>query len=123
MLTVSDVCVPISRLAECVEETKQDIVRSALTAPIAGHVGDGNFHAGLAVKMNDPTEVTNAKAFLDRLAERALAMEGTCTGEHGIGQGKKHFMEREYGSPAVALMRTLKRAVDPANILNPGKIV
>jgi D-lactate dehydrogenase (cytochrome) len=123
MLTVSDVCVPISRLAECVDETKRDIVRSGLTAPIAGHVGDGNFHAGLAVKMDDPAEVTNGKAFLDRLAERALAMEGTCTGEHGIGQGKKHFMEAEHGASAVALMRTLKRTIDPDNIMNPGKIV
>ena len=110
-------------LAECVDETKRDIVRNGLTAPIAGHVGDGNFHAGLAVKMDDPTEVTNAKAFLDRLAERALAMEGTCTGEHGIGQGKKHFMEPEHGAPAVALMRTLKQAIDPFSIMNPGKIV
>ena len=123
MLTVSDVCVPISRLAECVDETKRDIVRNGLIAPIAGHVGDGNFHAGLAVKMDDPAEITNARAFLDRLAERALAMEGTCTGEHGVGQGKKHFMEAEHGASAVALMRTLKRAIDPNGIMNPGKIV
>src|SRR4029078_4442050 len=123
MLTVSDVCVPISRLAECVDETKRDIVRSGLTAPIAGHVGDGNFPAGVAVKMDDPTEVTNAKAFLDRVAERALAMEGTCTGEHGIGQGKKHFIESEHGNACGDAMRAIKRALDPDGIMNPGKIV
>ena len=122
-LTTTDVCVPISRLAECVEETKRDIVASGLIAPIAGHVGDGNFHAGIAVKMDDPAEIENARHFLDRLARRALAMEGTCTGEHGVGQGKKKFMEAEHGAGAVELMRVLKRAVDPAAIMNPGKIV
>jgi D-lactate dehydrogenase (cytochrome) len=122
-LTVTDVCVPISRLAECVTETKRDIEQNGLTAPIAGHVGDGNFHCGLAVRMDDPQEVENARLFLDRLAVRALAMEGTCTGEHGVGQGKKGFMEPEHGAGAVALMRALKGAVDPQDIMNPGKIV
>jgi D-lactate dehydrogenase (cytochrome) len=122
-VAVSDVCVPISRLAECVMETKRDIERSGIIAPIVGHVGDGNFHACPLVKMDDPEEVANATAFMERVAERALAMEGTCSGEHGIGQGKKHFMEPEHGAPAIALMRTLKRAIDPDNIMNPGKIV
>jgi D-lactate dehydrogenase (cytochrome) len=122
-VAVSDVCVPISRLAECVMETKTDIARSGIVAPIVGHVGDGNFHASVLVKMDDPEEVRNAQAFMDRIAERALAMEGTCTGEHGIGQGKKHFMTAEFGDAGVALMRALKRAVDPAGIMNPGKIV
>ncbi len=122
-LAVTDVCVPISRLAECVTETKRDIERNGLIAPIAGHVGDGNFHAGVAVMMDDPVEVAKARAFVDRLAERAIAMDGTCTGEHGIGQGKKRFLEPELGPSAVALMRALKHAIDPGNIMNPGKIV
>ena len=122
-VAVSDVCVPISRLAECVTETKRDIERSGIIAPIVGHVGDGNFHACPLVKMDDQQEVENAKAFMERMAERALTMEGTCTGEHGIGQGKKHFMDAEFGAAGVTLMRTLKQAIDPGNIINPGKIV
>lgn len=122
-VAVSDVCVPISRLAECVVETKQDIQKSGILAPIVGHVGDGNFHACPLVRMDDPKEVTAVEAFMERLAERAIAMEGTCTGEHGIGQGKRHFMEAEHGGPAVALMRTLKHAIDPDCIMNPGKII
>lgn len=120
---VSDVCVPISRLADCVIETKRDIDRSGIIAPIVGHVGDGNFHAAVLVKMDDPEEAQVAIAFMDRLAERALTMEGTCTGEHGIGQGKKHFMEPEFGPVAISVMRALKHAVDPDNIMNPGKII
>jgi D-lactate dehydrogenase (cytochrome) len=122
-VAVSDVCVPISRLAECVTETKRDIQEHGLLAPVVGHVGDGNFHAAVLVKMDDPQEVGNAKAFMERLSERALAMDGTCTGEHGIGQGKRHFMEPEHGIVAVTLMRALKHAVDPDNIMNPGKII
>ena len=122
-VVVTDVCVPISRLAECVTETKRDIERSGIVAPIVGHVGDGNFHASVLVMMDDAEEVARAKAFIDRVAERALAMEGTCTGEHGIGQGKKHFMEPEHGGTAVEAMRAIKHALDPRNIMNPGKIV
>lgn len=122
-VVVTDVCVPISRLAECVTETKQDIERSGLVAPIVGHVGDGNFHASVLVMMEDLQEVATAKAFVERVAARALAMEGTCTGEHGIGQGKKHFMEPEHGSAAIGVMRAIKCAIDPANIMNPAKIV
>jgi D-lactate dehydrogenase (cytochrome) len=119
----TDVCVPISRLAECVTETKRDIEVSGLIAPIVGHAGDGNFHAGIAVMMEDAVEVDRTRAFLDRLAERSLAMEGTCTGEHGTGQGKKHFLEPEHGAAAVEAMRAIKHALDPSNIMNPGKIV
>jgi D-lactate dehydrogenase (cytochrome) len=121
-VVVTDVCVPISRLAECVAETKRDIEASEIVAPIVGHVGDGNFHVSPLVMMDDLDEVSRAKAFIDRLTERALAMEGTCTGEHGIGQGKKRFLEAEHGSAAVAAMRSIKHALDPLGIMNPGKI-
>ena len=119
----TDVCVPISRLAECVEETKRDIAASGLIAPIVGHVGDGNFHVQPLVNTEDPAEVEACEVFVDRLVRRALAMEGTCTGEHGVGQKKMKYLEIEHGRPALDLMRTLKRAIDPQNIMNPGKIV
>ncbi|UZF94443.1 FAD-binding oxidoreductase [Bosea sp. NBC_00550] len=119
----TDVCVPISQLAECVEETKRDIEASGLIAPIAGHVGDGNFHTQPLVDLNDAGEVERAQGFIDRLVKRALAMGGTCTGEHGVGQKKMKYLEQEHGPEALAVMRTLKRALDPQNILNPGKIV
>lgn len=119
---VTDVCVPISRLAECVAETKRDIEHSGIVAPIVGHIGDGNFHTSPLVMLDDADEVKNAKAFADRLTERALAMEGTCTGEHGIGEGKKHFMTAEHGKDGVAAMRAIKHALDPHNIMNPCKI-
>jgi D-lactate dehydrogenase (cytochrome) len=119
----TDVCVPISRLAECVDETKRDIEASGLISPIAGHVGDGNFHAMPLIIMDDPDEVARAKGFLERLVHRALAMEGTCTGEHGVGQAKMKYLEAEHGPEALNLMRSLKRAIDPHNIMNPGKIV
>jgi D-lactate dehydrogenase (cytochrome) len=122
-IVATDVCVPISRLAECVVETQRDIAESRLLAPIVGHVGDGNFHLTLLVDMDDADEVARAKALSQRLVERALAMDGTCTGEHGIGQGKMKYMEAEFGEPALATMRSLKRALDPLDILNPGKIV
>jgi D-lactate dehydrogenase (cytochrome) len=118
-VVVSDLCVPISRLAECVLETKRDIDRSNLIAPIVGHVGDGNFHSSVLAMMNDPDEVARSKALL----ERSLAMDGTCTGEHGIGEGKKHFMVAEHGQSAINLMAAIKHAIDPNNIMNPGKIV
>lgn len=119
---VTDVCVPISRLAECVVETKDDIARSGLVAPIVGHAGDGNFHCTVLVMMDDKEEVARARGFTERLAERALMMEGTCTGEHAIGQGKKHFLEAEHGAIAVDAMRAIKCALDPGGIMNPGKI-
>jgi D-lactate dehydrogenase (cytochrome) len=119
----TDVCVPISRLAECVDETKRDIQEIGLIAPIVGHVGDGNFHVQPLVDMDNPAEVAACEAFVDRLVKRALAMEGTCTGEHGVGQKKMKYLEIEHGPAALALMRVLKQAVDPHNIMNPGKIV
>jgi D-lactate dehydrogenase (cytochrome) len=119
----TDVCVPISRLADCVTETQRDIADSRLVAPILGHVGDGNFHLSLLVDLGDADEVGRAKALLERLVARALAMDGTCTGEHGVGQGKMKYLKAEHGEPALAVMRALKQALDPRDILNPGKIV
>jgi D-lactate dehydrogenase (cytochrome) len=119
----TDVCVPISRLAECVEETQRDIAEMGLLAPIVGHVGDGNFHCLPLVDTDDPKEVATVQAFIDRLVKRAIAMNGTSTGEHGVGQKKMKYLEAEHGAPAVELMRTLKRAIDPQNIMNPGKII
>ncbi len=118
----TDVCVPISRLAECILETRKDIDESGLLIPIVGHVGDGNFHLVVLIDPDDPVECDKIERLNDRLVYRALAMEGTCTGEHGVGLGKMKFLEAEHG-PAVALMRTLKKAIDPFNLMNPGKIV
>ena len=119
----SDVCVPISRLAECVTETQRDIAESNLLGPIVGHVGDGNFHVGILVDLDDSDEIARVEAFLERLVDRALAMDGTCTGEHGVGQGKMKYLLAEHGEPALAAMRAIKKALDPLDILNPGKIV
>jgi D-lactate dehydrogenase (cytochrome) len=119
----TDVCVPISRLAECVTQTQREIAAHGLVAPILGHVGDGNFHLTLLVDMADPAEVKAAKILCERLVERALAMDGTCTGEHGVGQGKMKYLAGELGGPALAAMAAVKRALDPNNIMNPGKIV
>ncbi len=118
----TDVCVPISNLAGCVKETQADIERLNLLAPIVGHVGDGNFHTLPLVDLNDENEVRRAKLFCERLVARALAFEGTCTGEHGIGQGKKSYLVAEAGI-GVDMMRAIKQALDPHNILNPGKII
>jgi D-lactate dehydrogenase (cytochrome) len=119
----TDVCVPISRLAECVTQTQREIAAHGLVAPVLGHVGDGNFHLTLLVDMADPAEVKAAKILCERLVERALAMDGTCTGEHGVGQGKMKYLAGELGGPALAAMAAVKRALDPNNIMNPGKIV
>jgi D-lactate dehydrogenase (cytochrome) len=121
-IVATDVCVPISRLAECVVETQRDIAASRLTAPIVGHVGDGNFHLTLLVNMDDADEVKRAQALSQRLVDRSLAMDGTCTGEHGVGQGKMKYLLAEHGAPALAAMRAIKTALDPLDILNPGKI-
>ncbi len=117
----TDVCVPISRLAECIAETEADIAATGLVAPIVGHVGDGNFHVLVLMDMNDPAEIGRAEGFVERLNARAIAMDGTCTGEHGIGQGKMAFLEREHGA-GVGVMRAIKAALDPLNIMNPGKM-
>jgi D-lactate dehydrogenase (cytochrome) len=122
-MIATDVCVPVSRLAECVLATKRDIEAMGLIAPIVGHVGDGNFHTSLMVMADDPAEMRQAEAFLERLVDRTLAMDGTCTGEHGIGQGKRKFMLAEHGEVAVELMRTIKQAIDPFHIMNPGKVL
>ncbi len=118
----TDVCVPISRLAECLAETMEDIRASGLSAPIVGHVGDGNFHTMPMVDMSNPKEIAAAELLIEKMAKRAIAMEGTCTGEHGVGQGKVKYMKAEHG-PALATMRAIKQALDPENILNPGKIL
>ncbi|WP_084421803.1 FAD-binding oxidoreductase [Henriciella litoralis] len=118
---VTDVCVPISRLADAVVETKADLETSGLVAPLVGHVGDGNFHLFLLVDPDDSKELERAHALHDRLVERAISMGGTCTGEHGIGTGKQKFLELEHASGLPA-MRAIKQALDPANIFNPGKI-
>ena len=119
---VTDVCVPISRLAECIVDTQADIEATGLTAPIVGHVGDGNFHVLIVVDPADSLEIEQARAFNDRLVSRALALEGTCTGEHGIGIGKQSKLIDELGEETVNVMRRIKQALDPLNILNPGKI-
>ena len=119
----TDVCVPISRLAECVVESQRDIAASGLLAPIVGHVGDGNFHLSLLVDVDDADEMERAEHLLHRLAERAIAMDGTCTGEHGVGQGKMKYLAAEHGEVALGAMRAIKRALDPDNIMNPGKII
>ena len=117
----TDVCVPISRLAECIAETEKDIEAMGLIAPIVGHVGDGNFHVLVLIKVEDPKEIELAETFVARLNDRAIAMDGTCTGEHGIGQGKMAFLKRELGD-TVDFMRMVKQALDPKNIMNPGKV-
>lgn len=118
----TDVCVPISRLADCIAETEKDLAQSRLIAPVVGHVGDGNFHLLLLLDTDDASEMARAEEFMDRLVKRALAMEGTCTGEHGIGQGKMKYLPMELGE-ATDYMRMIKKALDPDNIMNPGKIL
>ena len=120
-LWATDVCVPISRLAECIMETQKDIAASFLPAPIVGHAGDGNFHVGFVIYPNDPMEMAEAERLNERLVSRALSLDGTCTGEHGIGCGKIDFLIAEHGE-AVNVMRAIKQALDPDNIMNPGKI-
>jgi len=117
----TDVCVPISRLADCVRETQADIAAEGILAPVVGHAGDGNFHLLVLFDKDKPGEIEKIEAFTARLAERAIAMGGTSTGEHGVGQGKKRVVGKELGS-AIAMMRAIKQALDPDNIFNPGKI-
>ena len=119
----TDVCVPISRLAECVVATQRDIAEFKLLAPIVGHVGDGNFHVSVLFDPNDAEEIGRAKRFNERLVERAMAMEGTCTGEHGVGQGKMRYLATEHGEATLAAMRAIKQALDPLGVMNPGKIL
>jgi D-lactate dehydrogenase (cytochrome) len=120
---VTDVCVPISRLAECISTVKRDIAEAGLLAPLVGHVGDGNFHLIFLVDLDDEGELARAKAVNRRMVDKALALGGTCTGEHGVGFGKIGYLEAEHGAVAVQTMRAIKQALDPDNIMNPGKIV
>jgi D-lactate dehydrogenase (cytochrome) len=119
----TDVCVPISRLAECILETRKDIDERGIITPIVGHVGDGNFHLVFVVDPNNPEEMETARDVNQRMVIRALEMGGTCTGEHGIGYGKIEFLKAEHGMEAVSVMRQIKNALDPAGLMNPGKIL
>lgn len=118
----TDVCVPISRLAECVDETEQDLIASTLPCPIVGHVGDGNFHVAMLLDPDKPEELEEAERINHRIVGRALKMGGTCTGEHGVGLHKMGFMLEEHGAAAIGVMRAIKQALDPKNLMNPGKI-
>jgi D-lactate dehydrogenase (cytochrome) len=118
----TDVCVPISRLAECISETKRDLASSSIPSALVGHVGDGNFHLVFMIDPQQPEEIAEAGRLNGRMVARALAMEGTSTGEHGVGYGKMDFLVSEHGE-ALGVMRSIKKALDPDNILNPGKIV
>ena len=117
----TDVCVPISRLAECIARTRKDIAASDLPAPIVGHVGDGNFHVIFLIDPDEPAEMDEAKRLNERMVLRAIEMEGTCTGEHGIGVGKRAYLAAEHGE-GVDVMRRIKQALDPDKLMNPGKI-
>jgi D-lactate dehydrogenase (cytochrome) len=117
----TDVCVPISRLAECILETRKDLQTTSLLAPLVGHVGDGNFHLIFVLDPNNTAEFEEAKRVNSRLVHRALAMGGTCTGEHGVGVGKMDYLPEEHGD-ALEVMKTIKRALDPHNLMNPGKM-
>jgi len=119
---ITDVCVPISRLADCLLETRADLDASSLTATVVGHVGDGNFHCLILVDPDNPAEVAEAEALHQAMARRAIDMDGTCTGEHGVGLGKRELLVEELGS-AISTMAAIKAALDPQNILNPGKIL
>ena len=120
---VTDVCVPISRLADCITETHSDIAASGIIGPIVGHVGDGNFHVIIVVNPEDSDEMHRVESFNERLIARALSMDGTCTGEHGIGVGKIPYLVRELGPDAVSVMSAIKNAIDPNGLMNPGKVL
>ncbi len=117
----TDVCVPVSELAASVLEAQADIAEQGLKAAIVGHVGDGNFHVAVVLDPDKPEELEAAEAFHDRVVRRALARGGTCTGEHGVGYGKSRFLLEEHGEAAVGLMRSIKEALDPQDLFNPGK--
>jgi len=120
----TDVCVPISNLADCIRETREDVERSTnMPTFLLGHVGDGNFHYVFLIDPDDPVELETVLQLSERMVQRAIRMDGTCTGEHGIGLGKQKFLQLEYGEAGVELMRTLKIAMDPHNLMNPGKLV
>ncbi|MGZ5145790.1 MAG: FAD-linked oxidase C-terminal domain-containing protein, partial [Burkholderiales bacterium] len=118
----TDVCVPLSRLAECIAATNEHLARATMPIALFGHVGDGNFHLVILVDPENPADLEEGQAVNTRVVMRAIGMNGTCTGEHGVGFGKMDFLETELGS-ALPAMRAIKRALDPQNILNPGKVV
>jgi D-lactate dehydrogenase (cytochrome) len=118
----TDVCVPLSRLCQVVESLEIELAELGFTAPVVGHVGDGNFHTLLLIDMENTDEIAKAEGFVGWLNDLAISMDGTCTGEHGIGQGKAKYLERELGGEAIAMMGAIKRGVDPLNIFNPGKM-
>ncbi len=119
----TDVCVPISRLADCINQTLEDLSQTNLLAPLVGHVGDGNFHLQYLIDPDNEDELSEARWVNGRMIERAIKMGGTCTGEHGVGHGKIKYLEAEHGAPSLAVMASIKRALDPENIMNPGKIL
>lgn len=119
----TDACVPVSALAQCIDETQQDLAGSGLMAPILGHVGDGNFHCVILIDPDSADEREMAEALSERLVRRAIRLGGTCTGEHGVGLHKMDYLAEEHGEDALDVMRRIKRALDPNNILNPGKVV
>jgi D-lactate dehydrogenase (cytochrome) len=121
-ILITDVCVPISRLAECITEAKSDLADVSFPATIVGHIGDGNFHVLCVLDPKNPSQREEASRFSERAVQRALRMSGTCTGEHGIGYGKMKYLQEEHGE-ALEVMRTIKKALDPDNRMNPGKIV
>ncbi|MDB5763391.1 MAG: 2-hydroxy-acid oxidase [Herminiimonas sp.] len=119
----TDCCVPISRLAECILETKADCEKNGIIYSIIGHIGDGNFHVQMLVDPHDAADIARAEGINERMVGRALAMDGTCTGEHGVGLHKMDFLVQEHGEGAIDTMRAIKHALDPGNIMNPGKII
>ena len=119
---VTDICVPISNLAEMIDQTAKEMKSKGMAPSIMGHVGDGNFHSGIMVRPNNDDDINLAKDLTRRIVDRALELEGTCTGEHGVGIGKIEFMEKEHGE-AYHVMSSIKRTFDPNGILNPGKVV
>jgi D-lactate dehydrogenase (cytochrome) len=121
-MIATDVCVPISRLAECIAQTQEDVARSTMPIPLFGHVGDGNFHLMILVDPGSEADIAEAWELNTRLVRRALSMGGTCTGEHGIGLGKREFLVEEFGA-GVEVMRQLKATLDPLNLMNPGKVI
>lgn len=119
----TDVCVPISALPDIVSATKADIQEHGLTGPMVGHVGDGNFHTMLLFNPESPDEFKKCKEVANRMGRRAIALGGTCTGEHGVGQGKMELLEEQFGVEGIQVMRQIKQALDPQNLMNPGKII
>jgi D-lactate dehydrogenase (cytochrome) len=118
----TDICVPIAHLAECIVETRADLDEAGVVAPLVGHAGDGNFHLIFMLNPDDPREFEQITRLSERLVQRSLKFGGTCSGEHGVGLGKMKYLKAEHGE-ALEVMRTLKQALDPRNLMNPGKLI